>query len=231
MYTRCSHCNAVFRVTMKELTAAQGKLRCGECAGVFNAMDSLSTKLPNHTDPAEKISFDSLNKKQQSKFTVSGSSGHPQKENIKASENTTEPKIKTRNTRNVWPLLIIFALITALATQIWFSRDLWFSKLRQPDKVKILSKKVFSHPTQPDALIITASIKSFTKESQPFPYLEARLLDARNQTIALRRFRPHEYLTKYQPDELLEGNKEVSIRLKIKDPPGNQAKHFQFSFL
>lgn len=214
---------------MKELTAAQGKLRCGECASVFNAMDSLSTKLPNHTDPAEKISFDSLNKKQQSNFTVSNH--HPKKEAVKPSENTAASNVKTRSTGKVWPILIILALFTALATQIWFSRDLWFSKLRQPDKVKILSKKVFTHPSQPDALIITASIKSFTKESQPFPYLEAKLLDARNQTIALRRFRPHEYLTKYQPGEMLDGNKEVSIRLKIKDPPGNKAKHFQFSFL
>lgn len=212
---------------MKELTAAQGKLRCGECASVFNAMDSLSTKLPNHADPAEEISFDSLNKKQQSNFTVVNS--NPKKEAAKPSENKSTAK--THAARKIWPILIVLALIAALATQIWFSRDLWFSKLRQPDKVKILSKKVFTHPSQPDALIITASIKSFAQESQPFPYLEARLLDARNQTIALRRFRPHEYLTKYQSGEMLEGNEEVSIRLKIKDPPDNKAKHFQFSFL
>ena len=228
MYTRCSHCSAVFRVTMKELTAAQGKLRCGECAGVFNAMDSLSTKLPNHVDPAEKVSFESLNKKQQGSFTVRKS--WPEKEVIIQSEKPKDTK-NSGKTKNLWPILIVLALAAALATQIWFSRDLWFSKLRQPEKVKMLSKKVFSHPTQPDALIITASIKSFTTESQPFPFLEARLLDAQNTTIALRRFRPHEYLEKYQSDAMLEGNKEISIRLKIKDPPGNKAKHFQFSFL
>jgi predicted Zn finger-like uncharacterized protein len=46
MYTQCSHCKAIFRVTMKELTAAQGLLRCGECDAVFDAMKSLSTTLP-----------------------------------------------------------------------------------------------------------------------------------------------------------------------------------------
>ena len=228
MYTRCSHCSAVFRVTMKELSAAQGKLRCGECAGVFNAMDSLSTKLPNHIDPSEKISFESLNKKQQNSFTVK--KNHSVDESIKQNEKTPASK-QSNSTKKLWPLLAVIALAVALATQVWLSRDLWFSQLRQPEKVKMLSKKVFSHPSQPDALIITASIKSFAKEAQPFPFLEAKLLDIKNQTIALRRFRPHEYLEKYQPGAMLEGNKEISIRLKIKDPPGSRAKHFQFSFL
>ena len=46
MYTQCNHCKAIFRVTMKELTAAQGLLRCGECDTIFDAMKSLSTTLP-----------------------------------------------------------------------------------------------------------------------------------------------------------------------------------------
>lgn len=46
MYTQCNHCNAIFRVTMKELTAAQGLLRCGECDTIFDAMKTLSPTLP-----------------------------------------------------------------------------------------------------------------------------------------------------------------------------------------
>lgn len=229
MYTRCSHCSAVFRVTMKELTAAQGKLRCGECAGVFNAMDSLSTKLPNHVDPSEKISFESLNKKQQSSFTAS--SHNPLKEAIKHKEKSPQVRESSKN-KKLWAFLIILILGALLAVQVWLSKEVWFSQLRQPEKIKMLSKNVFSHPSQPDALIITASIKSFIKESQPFPFLEARLLDANNQTIALRRFRPHEYVEQYESGAMLQGNKEVLIKLKIQDPPGsNKAKHFQFSFL
>ncbi|MGB1310468.1 MAG: zinc-ribbon and DUF3426 domain-containing protein [Leucothrix sp.] len=226
MYTRCSHCSAVFRVTMKELTAAQGKLRCGECSNVFNAMDNLSTKLPNQADPSQNISFDSLNRKQQPGSTTN----HAVEQNA-VRQHSQQYTTQHKKTGNLWLILSVFALCVALITQVWFSRELWFSKLRQPNTVKMLSKKVFSHPNQPDALVITASIKSFAKESQPFPYLEARLLDVNNQTIALRRFRPHEYLGNYQPDALLMSNAEVSIRLKIKDPPGNRAKHFQFSFL
>ena len=130
-----------------------------------------------------------------------------------------------------WATLLIITLLTGLVMQVWLSRDLWVSQMRQPEKVKILSKNVFSHPSEPEALIITASIKSFTEDSQPFPYLEARLLDVQKNTIALRRFRPHEYLEEYESGSMLEGNTEVSIHLKIQDPPGKKAKHFQFFFL
>ncbi len=213
---------------MKELTAAQGKLRCGECSSVFNAMDALSTKLPNHADPAETISFDSLNKKQQSNFTVSNA--RPVNAKITKDDAKATAK-KPASSTKLWPIITALGLCLALGIQVWLSKDLWFSKLRQPEKIEMLSKKVFSHPSQPEALIITASIKNLAKDPQPFPYLEAKLMDIKNQTIALRRFRPHEYLEEYQPDALLESNKDVSIRLKIQDPPGNRAKHFQFSFL
>ena len=64
MYTQCSHCRAVFRVTMKELTAAQGLLRCGECDTIFDAMKALSTTLPDERlggiDSSRDISGEAL---------------------------------------------------------------------------------------------------------------------------------------------------------------------------
>lgn len=47
MYTQCKHCKAIFRVGMKDLTTAQGLLRCGECDNIFDAMETLSTTLPD----------------------------------------------------------------------------------------------------------------------------------------------------------------------------------------
>lgn len=221
MYTRCSHCKAIFRVTMKELTAAQGKLRCGECASVFNAMDSLSTKLPEQED-AGNDTFDTLNQnpKQHFKTTTAPS---PTKENPREYK-------KPIFSGALLPVALVALLTAILASQVWLTRDLWFSA-RNPDKVKMLSRKVFTHPSQPDALIITGAIENTAEQSQPYPYLEARLLDANDQVVALRRFRPHEYIEGYQQDSLLESNQQASIRLKIQDPPGHLAKQFKFSFL
>jgi predicted Zn finger-like uncharacterized protein len=41
MRTRCPSCTTVFRVTSEQLRAKSGKVRCGFCQSVFNALDEL----------------------------------------------------------------------------------------------------------------------------------------------------------------------------------------------
>ena len=41
MLTRCPSCATHFRVTPEQLKARTGRVRCGECQNVFNALDSL----------------------------------------------------------------------------------------------------------------------------------------------------------------------------------------------
>lgn len=48
MATRCPGCGTLFRVTTEQLQAREGRVRCGRCRQVFNALDTL-TSLP---DPA-----------------------------------------------------------------------------------------------------------------------------------------------------------------------------------
>jgi predicted Zn finger-like uncharacterized protein len=45
MHTTCPSCHAVFRVTPEQLEARAGKVRCGKCAFVFNAFDTLVTPI------------------------------------------------------------------------------------------------------------------------------------------------------------------------------------------
>jgi predicted Zn finger-like uncharacterized protein len=51
MYTRCTHCETVFRVTPQQLQVSSGKVRCGRCHEVFDAFSSLSAQLPVATQP------------------------------------------------------------------------------------------------------------------------------------------------------------------------------------
>jgi predicted Zn finger-like uncharacterized protein len=41
LYTRCTHCETVFELTLEELNAAHGAVRCGVCRQTFNARDEL----------------------------------------------------------------------------------------------------------------------------------------------------------------------------------------------
>ena len=46
MYTQCPNCNTVFRISAPQLKAAGGRVRCGHCSHVFNALDKLLEHLP-----------------------------------------------------------------------------------------------------------------------------------------------------------------------------------------
>ncbi len=42
MFTRCPSCDTAFRITAEQLAAAHGRVRCGRCQKVFNALECIS---------------------------------------------------------------------------------------------------------------------------------------------------------------------------------------------
>jgi len=210
MYTQCSNCGAVFRVNMKELTVAQGKLRCGECDGVFNAMDTLSTTLPkkkNFTaNEDEIIDPDVLT---------------PQ---------YTRPKNKQRY--NILQISTVTLLLSLLVGQFLYTNKSWFTNelKRSPGQVHMISRNIISHPNDNGVLLISASIENQAEYAQPYPYIEVTLLDSKQNTIALRRFKPEEYLHHYSKNDLLQPNKQATLQLTISDP-GKKATRFNFQFM
>jgi len=46
MLTRCPACDTAFRVTPEQLKARAGKVRCGHCSAVFNALETLADSPP-----------------------------------------------------------------------------------------------------------------------------------------------------------------------------------------
>lgn len=55
MLTRCPSCATHFRVTPEQLKARSGRVRCGECQNVFNALDSLIEEPVVVTVPAATV--------------------------------------------------------------------------------------------------------------------------------------------------------------------------------
>jgi predicted Zn finger-like uncharacterized protein len=55
MLTRCPHCTTTFRVTPDQLKARQGRVRCGQCQEVFNALDTLIEAASPPTAPLEPL--------------------------------------------------------------------------------------------------------------------------------------------------------------------------------
>ncbi|HJW23590.1 MAG TPA: DUF3426 domain-containing protein [Rhodocyclaceae bacterium] len=51
MRTRCPRCQTIFRITPEQLRARGGKVRCGHCQAVFNALETLLEELPPTSVP------------------------------------------------------------------------------------------------------------------------------------------------------------------------------------
>jgi predicted Zn finger-like uncharacterized protein len=236
MYTQCQHCKAIFEVSMREVTIAAGKLRCGECNEVFDAMLTLSTTLPEPfsagtdtsataSDPNQTKQTLSINDAKSQRPEISQATGI--KENVKDIAQDINKSIDRK-----WVKPIALSLAILLFAQVLYNNRQYFSRApaHEPDKIEMLSNNVFAHPNETGVLLISASIQNHAKHAQPYPILEVRLTDSNNNLVALRRFKPSEYLETYHKKMLLETNKPTNLKLKIKDP-GDRATRFQFKFM
>lgn len=249
MYTQCSHCRAVFRVTMKELTAAQGLLRCGECDTIFDAMKALSTTLPderlggmgNGNDLAGEARIHTL----PLNTLAEGSSSH----SVKASKGGNSNRRSSKSRKFLY--LSLLALCLLLLIQLFYSyrtkllenpstRGIaqlvcdWMAcelgTVRHLDQIKLLSHTVYTHPNTPNVLIINTSIQNNASSPQPYPMLEVSFLNPKAEVVALRRFNPEEYLSKEQQGQLMPPKTPQEFSLNIEDP-GKDAVRFQLRFL
>ncbi len=258
MYTQCTHCKAIFRVNMREVTVAKGKLRCSECQSVFTATETLSTTIPEAFTPEKEPV--TLDKKQSSSqrysntppdFTIKGVEENYTARFKKRKSATVNPsklpntarkpkakiqkyknkgdKPKTKKNR-AFLIVSLFLGLLLLAQVLYHYRDnLLGNPKHQPELIQMLNHNVFTHPNESDTLIISATMESNAEKPQPFPILEVRLINKQSKVVALRRFKPTEYLDNYSPKLLLPVKVATSLRLKIKDP-GSDATGFQFNF-
>lgn len=249
MYTQCSHCRAVFRVTMKELTAAQGLLRCGECDTIFDAMKALSTTLPDERLGSGN-SRDLLGEARIHTLPLGSlAEGSSNTNSHKTGKHTSANKRTAKSRKFLY--LSLFALCLLLLIQLFYSyrtklleypstRELtqtvcsWLAceldNVRHLDQIKLLSHTVYTHPNTPNVLIINTSIQNNATNPQPYPLLEVSFLNQRSEVVALRRFTPEEYLSKEQQGELMPAKTPKELSLNIEDP-GKDAVRFQLRFL
>jgi hypothetical protein len=233
---------------MKELTAAQGLLRCGECDAVFDAMKTLSTTLPEERRFAQLSTATAADLPElvapKQIWQTAAKSAKPLKP-TKSSQLGVKP-VNPRKSLFIG----IAALTLLLLLQVLYSNRDWLVKQpataaltrqvcgllgceitvpRDVRKINLLSRNIYSHPNTPKVLTISASIQNDAVFPQPYPLIEISFLDQKNAILALRRFPPEEYIKDFKgelmpvgvPDELL---------LNISDP-GEAAVRFQFRFM
>lgn len=99
----------------------------------------------------------------------------------------------------------------------------------EPGAFVVLSREIQPHPSNAQALLVTASFRNDAPWRQDWPLLELALTDLDGSRIGLRRFYPPEYLGGTPSSDGLAPGQSATVALEILDP-GNRAVAFEFDF-
>ncbi|MBI3574103.1 MAG: DUF3426 domain-containing protein [Gammaproteobacteria bacterium] len=77
LHTRCPQCQTIFHVTPAQLEARAGLVRCGICAGAFQADRNLIETLPNNRNPARASATDEIARTDPIERAVTGQPDSP----------------------------------------------------------------------------------------------------------------------------------------------------------
>ena len=240
METCCDQCHSRFRVTERELKAALGKTRCGECGKVFDALLSLKSS-------AGMLPPDYLKQMTEEAAIVAES-------NPGLSLHEAMYGDRRGVFSSIYPLIwftgILLLLASSIVQVVYYQRyelierprfqqqvsnlcellpcdELQFSSLRQ---IKLLDRNLFTHPVQPGALMVTGSFVNQAPFKQKLPGLLVSLFDIQGNLIANRLFDPSEYLQSDKNRNIMLPDNSVQFRLEIFDP-GTAALTYEFEFI
>jgi predicted Zn finger-like uncharacterized protein len=254
MYTYCPGCAAIFRITAETVSAAGGRVRCGECDRVFNAVDCLY-------DDAVAARHAALMDTGQGLPVAAAVPPHDDRENVP--ERVTAAPLERPLPREGWTArsttgknvaggLAIGLLVLLLGLQwAYFNRDTLAADAslrpvleracnmlhcRLPLRVdltqlEIINRDVRKHPQVDTALLINATVANRAGFNQPYPVFEISFSDLAGKPVAMRRFLPSEYLGEsIDTTAGMAPDVPVHIVLEVRDP-GDEAVSFEFGFL
>ena len=245
----------MFRVAQAQLEIADGLVRCGFCKKIFNARSE--NEPGNDNTPGDSVS-ETVQRGAQSAQAVAESDSDQltppstADDTLIPGEPETWVRTKPYSTAATvaWSLAILFLIATLLTEYLWFNQpellqypqmkpltaqlcdwvDCERLQIRDPSQIELISRNVYTHPNEKEALMVTTTMVNHASYAQPYPDVQIDFSDVRGELVASRRFKPGEYLQIDEtPLSLLQSGTPVTFGLEIQDP-GNQAITYEFSF-
>ncbi len=252
METTCNQCSSRFRLTEKQLKQAYGKVRCGECGCVFNALQGLKNyegELPPeyHKQLEDDLALDK---------TLPISDFEFDKETEQRRELSLHEAMYGAEGRSFfslgplgWFIGIILLAAAGIAQAIYYQRYQLIENPRYQQQVinlcellpcaetsfasteqlRLLERNVFTHPIANDALMVTGSFTNQAPFAQKLPDMLISLFDVQGKLIANRMFTPAEYRLDDNNRGVIKSQAIVQFRLEIVDP-GTDALTYEFEF-
>lgn len=116
------------------------------------------------------------------------------------------------------PLVSRLCLLASCQLEAW----------RQPEAFVPVRQAVAADPEQAGVLRVQLSFRNEAQWPQPWPQIEIRLSDITGEALAMRRFRPREYLNAAQDGDIKPGQT-VSVEIALQETSG-KAAGFAFDF-
>jgi predicted Zn finger-like uncharacterized protein len=255
MQAECPYCHTLFRITEAQLDMADGMARCGYCKKVFNArigndLQSDEDRLHAFEDTSRKDTQQPERSRQIEAENESFFSGEP--DDIAPDEFMTVSGARHYSMLATvsWSLAILFLIAALAAEYIWFNQpelmlnpslepvttklceltDCQHLQMRDPSKIEMVSRNVYTHPNEKKALMISTTLVNNASYAQPYPDVQIDFSNVRGELVASRRFTPEEYLqTGNEQLSLLQTGNPATFGLEIVDP-GKEAITYEFSF-
>ena len=259
MYTQCPECLTIYALDAAVLAQGHGNVRCGHCTMVFDALPSLSATLPTESfaglparppgeppllvEPVFRPAPD-IAAEERPDETREPAVAH-------AMPDFARPRAPRKSRRNArWIAGCALLALLLVAQLVWANRaslgadsamrpmlarvcaalSCTLPPLKDISKLTLLSRDIRPHPSVPGALIISATIRNDADFTQSYPVIRIALSDLDGNTIAMRRFRPSDYVN--DPKTLAAGlppDGTVAAVFEVEDP-GKNAVAFEFGF-
>jgi len=233
MYTRCPECRTAFRITLAQLKAADGLVRCGRCDAVFRADLHLFApaegRAPERPVPAPSDVRPNVVRPRPKPA--------PRREDIPVVSDASLFQAPRRGLpAPVWALLALLAAATLVAQFGYFYRHelaqvprllpalerlcaLLECDVRPPLHAvvpELLGTRIAAHPRYANALRLQARFVNRSDRAQPLPLMQVSFTDTGGRLLARRTFTPQEYLA--QPADELAPNVVADARLDLTNP-------------
>jgi predicted Zn finger-like uncharacterized protein len=255
MQTKCPNCHTVFRIAHAQLEMADGMVRCGFCKEVFDAR--AENDLAGNENRLDVFEDSQVQDTQQSEVSENHDAGDESFFSAKNKDVTTD-ELRAKSRANAystlataaWSLAILVLITALVAEYLWFNQpellqheqfqpvtaklckliDCEHLQMRDASQIEMISRNVYSHPNEKNALMVSTTIVNHASYSQPYPEVQIDFSDVRGKLIASRRFAPEEYLqSDRQQLSLLQSGAPITFGLEIRDP-GKEAITYEFSF-
>jgi predicted Zn finger-like uncharacterized protein len=248
METSCTRCGSRFRLTEDQLRKAYGKVRCGECGSLFNALHGLK----NFEGELPPGYLDRLHAENAGAATAgSGETSAEERRELSLHEAMYGSERRTWFSLGPlgWFIGILLLSAVGIAQAVYYQRYQLIENPRyqqqvvnlcrvlpcaetefaSTEQIRMLERNVFTHPIANNALMVTGSFNNRAPFRQKLPDILISLFDVQGKLIANRLFTPDEYLLEDRNRRSFEPGATVQFRLEIVDP-GTDALTYEFEF-